>query len=72
MPYLSLQSLRDFPMPVLCDVRICPHPLNEHHEQITLLKGGKLRFYLLNEEGLEPVVLPWKCHNGHIMELCDN
>ena len=28
--------------------------------------------FLFNEEGLEPIVLPWKCHNGHIMELCDN
>jgi len=51
---------------------ICSHPLNEQLEQITLLEGGKLSFYLLNEEGLEPIVLPWKCHRGGIMELCGN
>ena len=31
---------------------------------ITLLEGGKLWFYPLNGEGLEPIVLPWKCHSG--------
>jgi len=58
---------------VLRDVHICSHPLNEQHEQITLLEG-ELPFYLLNEEGLEPIVLPQKCHSGHIMELdnCNN
>ena len=25
----------------------------------------------LNEEELKPIMLPWKCHIGHIMELCD-
>ena len=59
-------------MLVLCDVHTYSHPLNEQHEQITLLEGGKL--YLLNEEDLETIVLPWKCHDGHvhIMELCDD
>jgi len=28
-------------------------------------------FSSLIGEGLEPIVLPWKCHSGHIMELCD-
>ena len=58
-------------MLVLCNVHIRSQPLNEQLEQITLLEGRKLRFYLLNGEGLEPIVLPWKCHSGHIMELCD-
>ena len=73
MPYLFLQSLTDFLVFVLCYVHniICSHPLNEQHEQITFLGEGKLWFYLLNEEGLEPIMLPWKCHSGHIMELCD-
>ena len=71
MPYLLLQSLIDFLVLVLCNVHICLHPLNEQQEQITLFEGGKLWFYPLNGEGLEPIVLPWKCHSGHIMELCD-
>ena len=25
----------------------------------------------MNEEDLKPIMLPWKCHIGHIMELCD-
>ena len=25
----------------------------------------------LNEEDLKPIMLPWKCHIGLIMELCD-
>ena len=37
---------------------------------ITLLKGGKLRFYSLSGEGLEHIFLAWKCHSGH-MELCE-
>ena len=45
--------------------------MNEQQEQITLLEGGKLLFSPLNGEGLEPIVLPWKYHSGHIMELCD-
>ena len=57
-------------MLVLCNVQIRSHPLNEQQERITLL-GGKLGFYLLNGEGLEPIVLLWKCQSGHIMELCD-
>ena len=56
---------------VLCNVHIRSHPLNEQQERITLLDGGKLGFYLLNGEGLEPIVLLWKCHSGHIMELYD-
>ena len=42
---------------VLCNVHIRSHPLNEQQERITLLDGGKLGFYLLNGEGLEPIVL---------------
>ena len=71
MPYLLLQSLRDFHVLVLCNVHIHSHPLNEQQEQITLLEGRKLWFYFLNGQGLEPIVLPWKCQSGHIMELCD-
>ena len=33
---------------VLCNVHIRSQPLNEQQEQITLLEGGKLGFYLLN------------------------
>ena len=54
---------------MLCNVLIRSHPLNEQQQQITLLEGEK--FSPLNGEGLEPCVLPWKCHSGHIMELCD-
>jgi len=70
MPYLLLQSLMDFLVLVLCNVHICSHPQNEQQE-ITLVEGGKLLFYPLNVEGLEPIVLLWKCHSGHIIELCD-
>ena len=56
---------------MLCNVHIRSQPLNEQQEQITLLEGGKLWFSPLNGEGLEPIVLPWKCHSGHMMELCD-
>ena len=58
-------------MLVLCNVHIRSHPQNEQQEQITLLEEGKPWFSLLNGEGLEPIVLPWKFHSGHIMELCD-
>ena len=71
MPYLLLQSLTHFLGLVLCNVHIRSYPLDEQQEQITLLEGGKLCFFPLNGEGLEPIVLPWKCHIGHIMELCD-
>ena len=57
-------------MLVLCNVHIRSRPLNEQ-EQITLHEGGKLWFYLWNGGGQEPIVLPWKCHSGHIMRLCD-
>ena len=57
-------------MLVLCNVHIRSQLLNEQQEQITLLEGGKLRFFPLNGEGLEPIVLPWKYHSGH-MEFCD-
>ena len=70
MPYLLLQSLTDFLVLVLCNVRISSHPLNKQQEQITLPEGEKLRFYLLNGDGLEPIVLPWKCHSGNIMNRC--
>ena len=65
-----LQSLTHCLLLVLCHVRIRSHPLNEQQDQITLLNGGKLYFSSLNGEGLEHIVLPWKCHSGHIMELC--
>ena len=55
---------------MLCNVHISSHPLNKQQEQVTLLEGEKLWFYLLNGEGLEPIVLPWKCHSGNIMKLC--
>ena len=64
---LLLQSLTHFLVLVLCNVHIHSARLNEHQEQITLLEGGKLWFYPLNGEGLDPIVLPWKCHSGHIM-----
>jgi len=64
-------ALTDFLVLVLCNVHIRSHLLNEQQEQITLLEGGKLWFSPLNGESLEPIVLPWKCHSGHIMELCD-
>ena len=54
-----------------CNVHICSHPLNEQQDQITLLDREKLWFSSLNRESLEPIVLPWKCHSRHIMELCD-
>ena len=57
-------ELTDFLVLVLCNVLIRSHLLNEQQEQITLSP--------LNGEGLEPIVLPWKCHSGHIMELCDD
>ena len=58
-------------MLLLCNFHIRSHPLNEQQEQITLLEGVNTLIYLLNGEGLEPIVLPWKCHSEHIMELCD-
>ena len=58
-------------MLVLCNVHIRSHLLNEQQEQITLFEGGKLGFSTLNGEGLEPILLPWKCHKGHFMELCE-
>ena len=27
---------------------------------------------ILNGQGLKSIVLPWKCHSGRIMELCDD
>ena len=75
MCYLLLQSLTDFLVLVLCNVHISSHPLNKQQEQITLPEGEKLWFYLLNREGLEPIVLPWKRHSGNIMKLwtdCNN
>ena len=71
MPYLLLQCLTDFLLLVLCNVHICSDPLNEHQEQITLLEGGEFWLYSLDRESLEPIVLPWKCHKTHGMELCD-
>ena len=42
MPYLLLQSLTDFLVLVLCNVRISLHPLNKQQEQIALPEGEKL------------------------------
>ena len=50
-------------------VHICSHPLNGHQERKTLLEREEL--LPLDGEGPEPIVLPWKCHEGHAMELCD-
>ena len=75
LPYLLLQSLTDFLMLVLCNVHIRSHPLNEQQKQITLhntsWRKETLIFSPLNGEGVEPIVLAWKCHSGHILELCD-
>ena len=71
MPDLLLLSIMDFLVLVQYNVHIHSHPLNEHQEQITLLEGGKLWFYLLKGESLELIVLPWKCHSEHIVELCN-
>ena len=68
MLYLLLQSLTAFLVLALSNAHIRSHPLHEQQEQITLLEGGKLWFSPLNGERLEPIVLPWKCHIGHIME----
>ena len=67
--YLLLQSLTDFLVLVLCNVHISSHPLNKQQEQITLPEGEKFWFYVSNGEGLEPIVLLWKCHSGNIMKL---
>ena len=70
VPYLLLQSLRHFLEHVLCNVLIHSHPLNEQHQdQITLLERDKLRFHPLDGEGLEPIVLPWKCHTGRSIAM---
>ena len=71
MPHLLLKSLTDFLVLLLWNVHIHSHPLNEQQEQITILEGGKLWFYPLNREGLEPILLPWKCYSGQNTELCD-
>ena len=67
---LYLPKITDFLVLVLCNVHISTHPLNKQQEQITLLEGEKRWFYLLNGEGLEPIMLPWKCHSRNIMKLC--
>ena len=53
------------------NAHIRSHPLHKQQGLIGLLQGGKLWFYLSNGEGLEPIMLLWKCHSGHIMERCD-
>ena len=65
-----LQSLQDFLVLVLyCNVHISSHPLNKQQEQFNNTSWRrKLWFYLLNREGLEPIVLPWKCHSGNIIK----
>ena len=30
-----------------------------------------INFFLLDREGLELIVLPWKCHSEHTTELCE-
>ena len=67
MPYLLLQSLTDFLVLVLCNVDIRSHLVKEQEQ----IERGKRLFYPLNGEGLLPIVLPWKCHSGHIVEVCD-
>ena len=71
MPNLFLQSLTDFLMFVLCNVHIRSLPMNKHQEEIALLEWEEVWFYLLSGEGLAPIMLPWKYHSGHIMELCN-
>ena len=71
LPFLLLQSLTDLLVLVLCNVHIRSHPLNEQQKQITLLEGGKVWFSTWNGESLEPILLPWKCHKGHFMKLCE-
>ena len=39
------------------DVHIRSHPLNEQHEQITLLEGKKSLILRFKETGFEPIVL---------------
>ena len=56
---------------MLCNVRIRSHPLNEQQEQITLLEGEKTLIFPFEWRGPGAIVLPWKCHSGYIMELCD-
>ena len=64
-------ELTHFLLLVLCNVHINSHPPNEQQDQITLLEGRKLWFSSLNGESLKRIVLPWKCHCGHIVELSD-
>ena len=56
---------------VLSNAHIRSHALLKQQGLIALLEGEKLSFYLLNGEGLEPIMFPWKFHSGHIMELWD-
>ena len=53
---------------VLCNAHIRSYSLEKKRGLIAILEGG---FDLLNGEGLEPIMLPWKCQKGYIMELCD-
>ena len=58
-------------MLVLCNVHIRPQPLNEQHEQITLLDGGNSDFLPFEWRGRGAHYVPWKCHREHIIELRD-
>ena len=69
------QSLTKFLVLELCNVHISSQPLNKQQEQMTLLEGENSDFIFLNGEGLEPIVLKWKCHSGNIIKLrgeCNN
>ena len=68
MPYLLLQSLMDFLVLVICDVHISSHPPKEQHEQITLLKEGKLWFYFWMERAWSPLC----CHGNVTVDISWN
>ena len=66
MPYLLLQSLTYFIVLGCVMFIFAKHPLNEKHEQITLLEVLMRKTLIL--------LFKWRGpgdHSGHIMELCD-
>ena len=54
---------------VLCPYLLIPTEWTSRGNNISWRR--KLWFYRMDGEGLESIVLPWKCHSGHIMDLCD-
>ena len=60
MPSLLLQSLTDFLVLVLCNGHIRSQPLNEHQEQITLIKLER-----------ETLILPfgWRGPGAHCVAM---